>query len=84
MVRLYLVSSDVELPLTGVCVSLQQHGAHAEDLLHHRVLTQVVLTLFMTGKHNDYSIYYHIIEFYLALSYVLVSLNREFFFNPCF
>lgn len=41
-----LVSSDVELPLAGVRVALQQHGAHAEDLLHHCILPQVVLTLF--------------------------------------
>lgn len=40
-----LVSSDVELPLASVRVALQQHGAHAEDLLHHCVLPQVVLTL---------------------------------------
>lgn len=44
-----LVSSDVELPLASVCVALEQHGAHAEDLLHHRVLPQVVLTLCRQG-----------------------------------
>lgn len=41
-----LVSSDVELPLASVRVALQQHGTHAEDLLHHCILPQVVLALF--------------------------------------
>lgn len=45
MFQPHLVSPDVELPLAGVRVALQQHGAHAEHLLHHRVLTQVVLAL---------------------------------------
>lgn len=54
-----LVSSDVELPLASVRIALQQHGAHAEDLLHHCILPQVVLTLFtqrskVTGKHIVY------------------------------
>lgn len=55
-----LVSSDVELPLASVYVALQQHGAHAEDLLHHRVLSQVVLTLFTQrgqkpARHENHS-----------------------------
>lgn len=42
----HLVAPNVQLPFPSVCVALQQHGAHAEHLLHHRVLPQVVLTLF--------------------------------------
>lgn len=42
----HLVSSDVELPLASVCVALKQHGAHGEDLLHHCILPQIVLSLF--------------------------------------
>lgn len=48
-----LVSSDVELPLASVCVALQQHGAHAEHLLHHSILPQVILTLFTQEGHKS-------------------------------
>lgn len=44
--RFNLVSPDVQLPLAGVRVALQQRGAQAEDLLHDGVLPQVVLALF--------------------------------------
>lgn len=48
-----LVSPDVQLPLASVCVALEQHGAHAEDLLHHRILPQVILPLLTPrGKHE--------------------------------
>ena len=45
-----LVASDVELSLASVCVALEQHGAHAEDLLHHGILPQVILALFTTKE----------------------------------
>lgn len=48
-----LVSPDVQLPLASVCVVLEQHGAHAEDLLHHCILPQVILPLLTPkGKHE--------------------------------
>ena len=45
LTRRHLVSADVELPPPRLGVALQQRGAHGEHLLHHRVLTQVVLAL---------------------------------------
>lgn len=52
----HLVSADVELPLASVRVALQQRGAHAEDLLHDGVLSQVVLTLWAArGQRSESS-----------------------------
>lgn len=42
---MYLVSADCQLPLPGLCVSLQKHVAHLENLLHDSVLPEVVLPL---------------------------------------
>lgn len=41
----YFVAADVEFPLASFGVALQKSGAHVKDLLHHRVLPQIVLTL---------------------------------------
>lgn len=66
-----LVSSDVELPLAGVRVALQQHGAHAEDLLHHCILPQVVLTLFTARGHKGHRRIYSILQQLLILICIL-------------
>ena len=50
----YLVCSDFELSAVSPIILLQQFVYHLEDLLHHSILTKIILTLNIekTRKHS--------------------------------